>query len=121
MSTHDLSPPYTPNHPPTQPPTRRAFLERRLHDLDSLAHAPRSVQEGVLALNTAAGALASAAASLAQPAVWAAVQRLPVNGALVGALQTALANVAAMAPPTGTEGKWISGHCISDWIGLSDP
>ena len=93
----DASPPATSHTHP-----HRDFLDRRLHDLDSLAHAPRSVQDGVLALHTAAGALASAAASLAQPAVWAAVQRLPLdNGALLGALQTALANVAAMAPPAG--------------------
>lgn len=89
------------DHPSPKTTARRTFLDRRLHDLDGLRTAPRSVQEGVLALHTAAGALASAAASLAQPTVWAAVQRLPVNGALVGALQTVLANVAAMAPPAG--------------------
>lgn len=112
MRAHQLHPPILPHptpvdattHPATTSHTHphRAFLDRRLHDLDGLAHAPRSVQDGVLALHTAAGALASAAASLAQPAVWAALQRLPLdNSALLGALQTALANVAAMAPPAG--------------------
>lgn len=79
-----------------------AFLERRLRDVEALSHAPQNVQEGVLAFQTAASAVASAVASLAQPAVWGAIQQVPVTGTMVTVLQTALANLAAMAPATAT-------------------
>ena len=60
----------------------------------------QKVQEGVLAVNTAAAAVVSAMSSMAQPAVWNAIQKVPISGAMIPILQTALANLAAMAPPT---------------------
>jgi len=90
-----------------------AFLERRLRDVEALSHAPRNVQEGVLAFQTAASAMASAVASLAQPAMMGALQKVPLTGTMVTVVHTALANLAAMAPaspPSGGPfqegGKW---------------
>jgi len=75
-----------------------AFLERRLRDVEALSHAPTNVQEGVLAFQTAASAMASAVASLAQPAMMGALQKVPWTGTIVAVMHTALANLAAMAP-----------------------
>ena len=65
-------------------------------------HTYIQVQEGVLAVNTAAAAVASALSSIAQPAVWHAIQKVPLSGAMLPILQTAFANLAAMAPPVPT-------------------
>lgn len=88
-----------------------AFLERRLRDVEALSHAPRNVQEGVLAFQTAASAMASAVASLAQPAMMGALQKVPLTGTMVTVMHTALANLAAMAPASPPSGgpfqeKW---------------
>lgn len=88
-----------------------AFLERRLRDVEALSHAPHNVQEGVLAFQTAASAMASAVASLAQPAMMGALQRVPLTGTIVTVMHTALANLAAMAPASPSSGgpfqeKW---------------
>lgn len=77
-----------------------AFLDRRLQDVEALSHAPRNVQEGVLAFQTAASAMASALSSLAQPAVVGVLEKVPLTGTVVTVVHAVLANLAAMAPTT---------------------